>query len=108
MLNLIRFGRICRQCTNGKCNEDQVGIEIECPSCNGLGCKACDDGRFTVGECPNKFCSDVANVAGLAELFYEGLPPVAGGVLDQSAWFVNAARFLRNEEMRTKAELNNG
>jgi hypothetical protein len=40
----------------------------------------------------------------MTELFGKGLPPVAGGVLDQSAWFINASRFLESEEAAIKAE----
>lgn len=35
------------------------------------------------------------DVASLIELFENGLPPVAGGSLDQTAWFLDAARELK-------------
>jgi hypothetical protein len=41
----------------------------------------------------------------MADLFNEGLPPVAGGSLDQSASFVDAVRILKYEENRIKAEI---
>jgi len=34
----------------------------------------------------------------LIDLFHKGLPPVAGGSLDQSAQFLNAARLLKSYE----------
>jgi hypothetical protein len=40
------------------------------------------------------------------DLFEKGLPPVAGGVLDQSAAFINAAKFFHNEKQLAKAESN--
>jgi hypothetical protein len=40
----------------------------------------------------------------LFEMFEKGLPPVTGGVLDQSAWFVEAARFFEHQESQLKAE----
>jgi len=39
----------------------------------------------------------------LADLFDKGLPPVAGGALDQAAWFINATRILNNDEATIKA-----
>jgi hypothetical protein len=42
----------------------------------------------------------------LAELFAKGLPPVAGGVLDQSAWFLQAAQILERDEETIRAERN--
>lgn len=32
------------------------------------------------------------------DLFGDGVPPVQGGVLDQSSWFVSAYRRLKFEE----------
>jgi len=40
----------------------------------------------------------------LVDLFDEGLPPVAGGALDQAASFLEAARRFKTEEQRAKAE----
>jgi len=34
-------------------------------------------------------------VSHLADLFESGLPPVAGGALNQTAWFLDAARELK-------------
>jgi hypothetical protein len=40
----------------------------------------------------------------MADLMKEGLPPVAGGVLDQSAWFVSFYECFRSEQNRAEAE----
>lgn len=78
---------------------------IECVSCSGEGCKYCDNtGEFRVIGCPNKFCSDMVPAIGLIELFNRGLPPVSGGVLDQSAWFIEAVQRLKLEEQLAKAD----
>jgi len=37
------------------------------------------------------------------ELFYRGLPPVQGGALDQSRWFIQAAQFVRADQSVLKA-----
>jgi hypothetical protein len=37
-------------------------------------------------------------------LFEKGLPPVSGGVMDQSNSFIEAAQFFDSEERRVKNE----
>jgi len=48
--------------------------------------------------------ADIWELIELAHLFYKGLPPVAGGVLDQSAGFVAGARVVRSETALRKAQ----
>ena len=43
-----------------------------------------------------------------AELFRKGLPPVAGGSLDQAAIFVDAARFVWGEQAYWRAHFARG
>ena len=40
-----------------------------------------------------------------ADLYEKGLPPIAGGVLDQAAWFIDAASFIWSEQAVQKREL---
>jgi hypothetical protein len=49
-------------------------------------------------------CGDIAYVARLADLFEKGMPPIAGGALDQSAWFLDAVSFLRSDEANLRAK----
>ncbi len=81
-------------------------LEIECPLCDGVGCGDCDRGIFQVNGCPNRFCSSVIPAIELFELFEKGLPPVSGGVLNQSAEFLNAVRFFTTQKQLAKAERN--
>ena len=98
---LIRQGKLCRHCNGTECS-DAGGpgeeIEIECPVCRSDGCDACKDGFWTVEGCPTDYCQSVAAVVEMIDLFWQGMPPIAGGVLDQSAWFVQAARKLKTED----------
>lgn len=81
-------------------------IEVKCPECDGAGdCPHCVDGFFTLEGCPNRYCSDMNSVCHMAELFNNGMPPVAGGALDQSASFLAAERRIRLEDALAKAEL---
>ena len=79
-------------------------IEIECPTCSGAGCEECSDGIFNLEGCPNSYCSDMVTAIDLIDCYHKGMAPVGGGTLDQSAWFLRAARFLRSEESAIKAE----
>jgi hypothetical protein len=40
----------------------------------------------------------------LIDLFGKGVLPVAGGALDQSAWFLEAASVMGHEDAAMKAE----
>ena len=102
---MIRAGQLCWRC-NGVCKDEGVDGDtiVECPACNGEGCSECDGGGFELNGCPNKFCREVVTAVNLVDLFHKGLPPVAGGALDQSVWFVEAAGILEHEEALIKAE----
>jgi hypothetical protein len=56
--------------------------------------------------CPAEFAGDeVWAILEAADAAPKGLPPVAGGLLDQAAAFVEAARFVWAEQRRNRAEL---
>lgn len=96
---------LCRSCTRGACRSlstEDSRVEIECPVCDGEGCDQCDDGVFELDGCPNRFCSKIVPSLDLFDLFEKGLPPVEGGVLDQSVSFVEAARFFESEECKVR------
>jgi hypothetical protein len=102
---LIRAAKLCRSCGNGRCRDlgtDAEPIEIDCPQCGGEGCQACDKGAFKVIGCPNQYCREITGTIELIELFKKGLPPVAGGSLDQAAWFISAAATLEREDNLAK------
>lgn len=114
---MIRQGLLCRHCSDKECKDkgtDHEPIEIECTACNGSGmqgteehkkpCDQCQDGVFRVQGCPNRYCDGMGQFIELVDLFDEGLPPVAGGALDQAASFLEAARRFKTEEQRAKAE----
>lgn len=95
----MRGGLLCKYCTAGKCNQQLDGIEIECPGCEDRGCEQCGgSGKFELDQCPQEFIGDIVDGLRLVDLFYEGLPPVAGGVLNQSAWFISFAKRMKREE----------
>ena len=100
---LIRGGQLCKGCGN-TCKDDESEKLIDCPTCLGAGCDQCNDGWIEIKGCPQQQCSGIGQVCQLIDLFNKGLPPVAGGALDQTQWFVNAVQYLATEEAKVKAD----
>lgn len=105
----MQYEQVCKSCAEG-CTKPAMPIEAECVRCGGKNSKDCPacggTGKWELKECPKKFVtSDVWEAIELAELFAKGLPPVAGGVLDQANSFVEAARFIFAEQAFWKAKL---
>lgn len=82
-------------------------VVIECPICKGTGkgvtlspekslpCPHCQDGQFIIPGCPQTYIgSEIAGAANLASMCGQGDWPVAGGLLNQAAWFVEFKRKL--------------
>ena len=110
MAALIRCGALCKACSDTQCRSEgseQEPIEINCPSCEGEGCSHCNDGAVAITECPNRYCREMSSVTTLADMMEKGIMPVAGGALDQSAWFLQAARILERDEAKIRSERNN-
>lgn len=57
---------------------------------------------MTILGCPQEFCATVVSTIKLIDLFNKGLPPVAGGTLDQSAWFLDSVDVFAHEEASVK------
>lgn len=66
----------------------------------------CENGSTQIEGCPNQYCRQMVPAIRLIEQFKKGMPPIAGGVLDQAAWFIEAAELLEHDEAIIKAERN--
>jgi hypothetical protein len=73
-------------------------------ACDGAGCHECENGQVQIKGCPQTYCREIVSAIGLIDLFEKGLPPISGGTLDQSVWFLEAAKVLSNEESLAKME----
>lgn len=72
-------------------------IWIECPSCGKHGCSECQGkGRIKI-DGPIHVPSWCWAVITVAERYRKGVPPVAGGSLDQTNWINEACCFVDNE-----------
>jgi len=85
-------------------------VEIRCVVCGGENFSTCDScgktGMMPVEDCPEKLITpDIWEAIELANLWEKGIPPVAGGALDQAQSFVSAARFIFAEQNWWKAKL---
>jgi hypothetical protein len=82
---------------------------MACPECEEMGCEHCKEtGQIRITTCPHSEIVDLQQFFPLADLFKEGVPPIAGGALDQAQWFLTASRQLKCDESVFLAELNNG
>lgn len=100
----IRCGLLCKDCTSARCFDNGVK-RFECVSCYGRGCEACEHrGWFETEGCPQKIASQMGTTIDMIDMADKGHLPVAGGVLDQSAWFVEAMRFYHADYERAKAK----
>lgn len=79
---------------------------MSCVSCNGKGCEVCNEsGYFYIAECPLEVVTeDVWDVMEYADLYKRGLPPVAGGALDQARVFTQACRIIWAEKKSYEKE----
>jgi len=62
-------------------------------------------GRFELETCPLEMVDEpTVRLIELARLFHRGLPPVAGGTLDQASGFLAVAGFVADEDERYRQE----
>ena len=108
---MVRCGELCGAC-GLQCGGLDGAFLIACVQCNETGriggeiCEECDgEGYVQINECPREMVGsemvDAINVAGMCS---NGLLPVTGGLLDQSAWFLSLLESLNSETARIEAE----
>ena len=78
----------------------------EAGTIDGRPCDECGgSGMIDIRECPRRFVgneiTEAINVAGLCG---NGILPVAGGIMDQSAWFVALWQQLQSDQSEIDAE----
>jgi len=79
--------------------------EHQCTFCEGYGCDECEQrGSISLVGCPNELCRSLYSTVQLIDLFRKGVMPIAGGVLDQSAWFISAVQCYEQAENLIRAE----
>lgn len=75
-------------------------MSIACAWCNGAGgqCTHCDDGEVAIESCPMDVAADQLRLLDLAAMSKDGAWPADGGLLDQTAWWVEWVRFAWSEQ----------
>ena len=83
---------------------EQHPAEVECPCCNGVGCKDCDGGSYVVSTCPSQYIGSelISDIQVVSASEYH--LPIAGGLLDQSAWWFELRQLLKSEESLIQSE----
>lgn len=80
---------------------------MRCITCSGAGCDECENkGTITITCCPlEMITNDVWQIIQLVEFYEKGLPPIAGGTLQQAKVFNDAALFIMHEKQYWKSKL---
>jgi hypothetical protein len=82
-------------------------IYMRCLNCDGSGCEKCEfQGTEKITDCPlTLVTNDIWEALFYSDLYEKGLPPVAGGVLNQVAVFTQAFYFIQQEKNYWKSKL---
>lgn len=111
---MFRFGQLCKDCPGPiKCKDmpsEALPWNIRCVRCEGQnsdGCPECGgSGQIKITDCPEKLITpDIWEAIEMTEFWEKGLPPVAGGVLEQTHIFVCMARIIMAEKNYWKNKL---
>ena len=111
----MQYSKECKRCPGiGRCKDKpnkSTPMELTCPICNGAGdiveCKECDDGLIIIVDCPLHFIGDDAmEYIRFVRLYDKGMPPILGGVLDQSNVFIEATEFIASQEAINESKQN--
>ena len=108
----VRSGDLCKTC-GSRCARDFANgaVSLECPACNGTGkdsfgglCEHCDDGMFALTRCPREYIGiEITDAINLAAICGSGDWPITGGLLEQSAWFLDLKQTLEGEHNKIDA-----
>jgi hypothetical protein len=109
---MIRAGLVCGGCGINCRNKPTTAepLVVACPNCDEQLCDDCQNqGFFLVDDCPKQAIDlELYQATRLAGFLDSGLPPVAGGTLNQAAWFLDFAACLKSETGMAEAELIRG
>ena len=91
---------LCKTCGGGECQDDK-GIAMDCPNCNGTGCENCTHGQVDLVGCPqSQMDAETRETVRFADWIDKGFLPCSGGVVDQSASLMASCRFFDEEKNR--------
>lgn len=72
--------------------------EIECVACGGAGCDHCTQGYFVLSECPQEYIgAEIIGDINIVAACENGVLPVAGGLLDQSQYYLELSNAMKSE-----------
>ena len=106
----LQHGAICKNCCGfSKCRDIPTAadpIQLKCFFCNETGCSECNQtGRITITGCPLRTIDEgIWDIIELADLYEKGLPPNAGGSLDQMRAFIVAFDIISKTKKQFKID----
>lgn len=80
-------------------------IWLQCPVCNKRGCSDCDGPRGVKLSGPITVPQWCWSVLTVADRYRRGVPPIAGGALDQTNWINQVCEFIDVERQTHLAAL---
>ena len=95
----MRWGKL-----GGETPSELEPVWVECPACGKRGCGDCDGIRGIRISGPIKVPQWCWAVLTIAERYRKGVPPVAGGSLDQTNWINQACEFVDGERQAHMSE----
>jgi hypothetical protein len=108
----MQFGQLCRGCGGGRCVDAPTALEpvrLPCKHCvdNDPACRECGGLGYTlITSCPQRLVdASTWQVLRCTRLADKGLLPVRGGVMDQSAQFLEAMDLVTAEQNAWKRKL---
>jgi hypothetical protein len=88
---------------------DSDPLEIVCPFCEESGCEHCDDGFLKLTTCPQKFIGpEMVSQINITAACTDGVLPVSGGLLDQSAYWFSLKSCLESDQAKIERSDRNG
>ena len=81
---------------------------MECAICEGRDehCPHCKNGAVLIDKCPREIIgNEFTDASNMAAICGKGDWPAVGGLLDQSAWFMNLYQLLESETNRVQSRI---
>ena len=93
---------------SGGCRElvttDQPA-DVECTECGGRGCDHCDQGYYSLHECPQRYIgNEIIADLNIVDQCRDGVLPVSGGLMDQSPYYFELTAAINREVNLIKQE----